>query len=177
MQVGDLLFIRFNGNPDLVAVCGRVRGLQESTVYPDRLIRARLNPAAADPDFVELAFGSRYVRDQLRPLIKTAAGQHGISGGNLKTVLLPLPDVERQAHLAIKMRAAAEAAGSGITTTVAHTSDLLDRVEHRILDAGFRGDLVPQDATDEPAEETLARLRQQAEMPASPKVRHRCRAA
>jgi hypothetical protein len=37
LRDGDLLFTRYNGNPDFVAVCGVVRGLKRDTAYPDKL--------------------------------------------------------------------------------------------------------------------------------------------
>lgn len=57
---------------------------------------------------------------------------------------------------------AAVAAGewSGSRTVVRRARSLLDRLEPRILDAAFRGDLVPHDAADEPAEAALVRLRE-----------------
>ena len=54
LQAGDLLFTRYNGNPALVGVCAMVPELNETLVYPDKLIRAHLKPGF-DPRFLEIA--------------------------------------------------------------------------------------------------------------------------
>lgn len=43
LRNGDLLFTRYNGNRELVGACAQVRGLVEPTVYPDKLIRGRVD--------------------------------------------------------------------------------------------------------------------------------------
>jgi type I restriction enzyme S subunit len=161
----DLLFVRFNGNPELVASCGMVRSLQGECVYPDKLIRMRLNERLALPEYVEMAAGSSMARKHLKTHIKTAAGQHGISGADLKSLPLPVPDVETQREAAATnaiQRATADAVEREATRALA----LLDHLEQSILARAFRGDLVPQDPTDEPAAATLSRLAETTVPPA-----------
>lgn len=62
LRAGDLLFTRYNGNPDLVANCGMVRILDEQLIYPDKLIRIRVNRELADPEFVEAVCAPRLKR-------------------------------------------------------------------------------------------------------------------
>jgi type I restriction enzyme S subunit len=94
LQAGDLLFTRYNGNPDLVANCGMVRELDERLIYPDKLIRVRIDCQLADPTFIEAICASPQARLALTPFIKSAAGQHGISGTDLKKLLIPLPPMK-----------------------------------------------------------------------------------
>jgi type I restriction enzyme S subunit len=152
----DLLFIRFNGNAALVAACGMVRHLEEPCVYPDKLIRMRLDEAKALPEYVEMAAASSIAREQLADHIKTAAGQHGISGSDLKTLRLPMPHVAEQRSIAARVashRLAVEAAEREATRALA----LLDRLEQGILTRAFRGELVEQDPNAESAEALLSR--------------------
>lgn len=79
LREGDLLFTRYNGNPDYTAVCGRVQGLKQEITYPDKLIRVRMT-TDVNPAFIELMCSSPQARQWLAPHIKSAAGQHGISG-------------------------------------------------------------------------------------------------
>src|SRR5262249_49317546 len=54
VQEGDLLFTRYNGNPDLVGVCGEVRNISRAIAYPDKLIRVRVLRDLCAPSFLEI---------------------------------------------------------------------------------------------------------------------------
>lgn len=101
----DLLFVRYNGNPELTAACGMVRMLEAPRVYPDKLIRVRMDEGKALPEFIELAMRTERLREQLRVLIKTAAGQHGISGRDLLRVRLPVPPLAEQRRIVARVEA------------------------------------------------------------------------
>ena len=101
----DLLFVRYNGTPDLTAACGMVRSLDADCVYPDKLIRVRVDESTALPEFVELAMTTEAARKRLQAHIKTAAGQHGISGRDLLRVKLPLPPLAEQRRIVARIEA------------------------------------------------------------------------
>lgn len=105
LRDGDLLVVRYNGNPELTASCGMVRGLDGPCVYPDKLMRVRLHEAIALPGFVELAMQTPEMREQLAGFIKTAAGQHGISGKDLRVVELALPPLAEQRRIVARIEA------------------------------------------------------------------------
>jgi len=142
----DLLFIRFNGNSQLVAACGMVRDLEGECVYPDKLIRIRTDQRCAVPEYIEITAGSSVAREQLVNHIKTAAGQHGISGADLKTLKLPMPDVTIQATVASEVTKKRNA-GLVAQQEAARALALLDRLEQSILIRAFRGELVSQAAS------------------------------
>jgi type I restriction enzyme S subunit len=96
LRSGDLLFTRYNGNPEFVGACARVPDGVEALSYPDKLIRVRLAPEVFDSRFVCYAWASGLVRRQVRQFVKTSAGQVGIAGGSLKKVRLPLPPLAEQ---------------------------------------------------------------------------------
>ena len=175
LKSGDLLFTRFNGNPELVAACGRVRELpEEGMLYPDKLIRVRLNQDRVVPEFAEIIASSPQARTQLEQNIKSAAGQHGISGGDLKMLRMPLPTVDAQKVIA-RRTASALREIDRLVAEAAAARRLLDRLDQAILAQAFRGDLVPQDPADEPASVLLDRIR--AERAAAPKARRGRKAA
>jgi type I restriction enzyme, S subunit len=94
-----------------------------------------VDESKASADFVEAASWSTEVRGQLASHIKTAAGQHGISGADLKTIRLPMPDLAtQQAELKIQRDAADTAASEAVRAL-----SLLDRLEQGILARAFRG--------------------------------------
>lgn len=162
LRNGDLLFTRYNGNPELVAVCGLVRGLIELTVYPDKLIRVRLDNERVLPEFVELIAQAPQARRQLEPHIKTAAGQHGISGRDLQTLTVPVAPLALQSAIT-KKATAALAWLDKVATEYARAERLLPKLDQAILAKAFRGELVPQDPNDEPAAVLLERIRAERE--------------
>lgn len=102
----------------------------------------------------------------------------------LKALHLLTPPVNEQRRIVVKIdnlsarskRAREELAKcSGLEAASART--LLDRLDQAILAKAFRGELVPQDAADEPASVLLERLRAEREAAPAPKRRGRKRAA
>lgn len=170
LRDGDLLFTRYNGNPDFTAVCGMVRGLTQATTYPDKLIRVRLS-TNADPAFVELISATRQAREWLAPYIKSAAGQHGISGADLKRLPVPLPSLEAQ-RMIVRSTSAALTWIDRLASEAANARKLIDHLDQAVLAKAFQGELVPKDPNDEPAEVLLERLRTARDAaPAETKVR------
>ena len=98
-----MLIVRYNGNARFVAACGMVRDAVDGCVYPDKLIRIRVDPAQAIPEYVELAMLTPDARRQLDPFIKTAAGQHGISGKDLRRLIIALPPLAEQRRIVARI--------------------------------------------------------------------------
>lgn len=140
LRAGDLLFTRYNGNPDLVANCGMVRAPDEPMIYPDKLIRVRLDCQVAVPEFVEALCASPQARIGLAPSIKSAAGQHGISGTDLKRLPIPLPSKDRQQQIIARIRRSFSAIDR-VVDGFNRAALLLDRLDQAVLAKAFRGEL------------------------------------
>ena len=108
---GDLLFTRYNGNPRFVGACAEIPADAPALTYPDKLIRVRVADDASLPAFVALACSVGGARAQIQASVRTTAGQAGISGRDLKSVTIRLPDVESQAAA---VAAAHESGGAAI---------------------------------------------------------------
>jgi type I restriction enzyme S subunit len=160
LQKGDLLFTRYNGNTDYVAVCGMFMEEVENFVYPDKLIRVRVNSAIVTPEFIELIFQTPQVRETLRSYIKTSAGQHGISGGDLKSITIPVPSITSQ-RLIVENTTQKLNFLRAILREHETIQSLLDRLEQATLAKAFRGELVPQDPSDEPASVLLEQVKRE----------------
>ncbi|MEU8375998.1 restriction endonuclease subunit S [Micromonospora sp. NPDC048894] len=96
---GDLLFTRYNGNIDFVGACAMVPEGAGNLTYPDKLIRVRVNPAFADSRYIQYSFEASRVRSLVRAVARTTAGQAGVSGASLKSIVLPLPPLTEQRRI------------------------------------------------------------------------------
>lgn len=128
---GDLLFTRYNGNPDFVGACALVpQGVGDLT-YPDKLIRVRVDSRVVDSRFACYAWASELVRQQVRKHVKTSAGQVGIAGGSLKKVKLPLPPLAEQRRIVEALEeqlSRLDAAEVSVRAVVRRVDALLGRV-------------------------------------------------
>ncbi|HEV2642724.1 MAG TPA: hypothetical protein VGT98_08455, partial [Candidatus Elarobacter sp.] len=152
---GDLLFTRYNGNPGLVGACGMVGALAEATVYPDKLIRARVRRGRLDPRFAQIALSVGVSRAFIQSKVKTTAGQAGIAGADIKNVPIPLPDLKDQYAIIAEVEQR--------LTSVARLRAEIDvqlaraaRLRQAILRRAFEGKLVARAPNDEPARELVS---------------------
>ncbi|MCU0754920.1 MAG: restriction endonuclease subunit S [Xanthomonadales bacterium] len=104
LKKGDLLACRFNGNKFFV---GRLTIFQDylslDPIYPDKLIRVRLNPQIALPEFIRMAGDSDIVRSSIEQSCATTVGNWGISASNLKEIHFPLPPLAEQHRIVAKV--------------------------------------------------------------------------
>jgi type I restriction enzyme, S subunit len=176
VEEGDLLFTRYSGNPDFVGACARVRTLAHPTLHPDKLIRVVLDRERVDPAFVELACSSGSTLNEIRTRRKTTAGQVGIAGGQLKTVPVPLPPLEEQERIVAEVEARLSALDA-LRASIERAQQRSRALRAAVLAKAFRGELVPQDPADEPADRLLARLRAEREGEPTPRRTRRKKVA
>ncbi|MEM0961965.1 MAG: restriction endonuclease subunit S [Bacteroidota bacterium] len=171
---GELLFTRYNGNPDYVGVCGRVPSLARQILHPDKLIRGVPLPSV-ESRFLESALNTGESRRFVRDRVRTTAGQAGISQGDVLKAPVPLPPLEEQATIveAVDEKlSVAEAVAAEVDRQLARA----ERLRRSLLARAFAGRLVPQDPADEPASALLARLRGKPPAEATPADADRQRA-
>ncbi|HWB84457.1 MAG TPA: restriction endonuclease subunit S [Bryobacteraceae bacterium] len=145
LRAGDLLFTRYNGNPEFVGVAGVLR-TEEQLVYPDKLIRLRLpDDSPVSPDFLEIAVNSGQSRKFLRSRVRTTAGQAGISGADIKACPVAFPPSHtQQAELVQEVQRALTQANA-TAATVATNIRRAERLRSGILKLAFEGHLVVQE--------------------------------
>ncbi len=96
---GDLLFTRYSGNVNYVGACARVRHAPPNLLYPDKLIRGRTIAGLVEPAYLEAVINSPQARAAIRRLVKTTAGQIGISGSDLRSIPIPLAPYREQLRI------------------------------------------------------------------------------
>ena len=93
----DLLACRFNGNLHYVGSFALYRGTSGvEQVFPDKLIRFRVDVGRALPDYLRFVMNALPARRQIEAFCATTVGNIGISATNLKTVKLRVPSMEEQ---------------------------------------------------------------------------------
>jgi len=137
---GDLLFTRYNGNPNLVGVCGVVPPLNSPLVHPDKIIRCKLLSFSVLPEFVAIIANVGVSRDYLAKRVRTTAGQSGISGGDLKGLPVPIPPVAEQTRIVAEVERRLSVI-EGVEATVAANLKRAARLRQAILQKAFSGGL------------------------------------
>jgi len=82
-----------------------------------------------------------------------------INKGRFSLAPISVPCMEEQAEIVRRIEAAF-ARIDRLTEEASRAAHLLDRLDERLLAKAFRGELVPQDPDDEPAEALLTRIRE-----------------
>lgn len=92
----------------------------------------------------------------------TGSAQPKMTQANMNLILVPIPPIEEQ----VRINAAIHRAFKQISTIESDKSDLqsiITQAKSKILDLAIRGQLVPQDPSDEPASVLLERIRAEKE--------------
>lgn len=159
LEIGDLLFTRYNGSRSFVGVCGIIPKITNDLLYPDKLIRGQLvDKSLSLPEYLELACNFGVSRSHIDSHIKTSAGQQGIAGSDIKSTPIPLPPLAEQ-HTIVRAVKQEFAAIRKLASLTSNCFQDLQSLDQSILAKAFRGELVPQDPDDEPASVLLERIR------------------
>jgi len=168
---GDLLISRAN-TLELVGAPVIVEQQPEALFLSDKILRLEM-PAASKP-WVLWFLRSPRGREQIELLATgNQLSMRNISQDALRRITIPMPLAEERQNriLALELTFAR---ADRLEAEVARARALLDRLEGAIHTRAFRGELVPQDPSDEPASVLLDRIR--AERAAAPKLKRSRRA-
>jgi type I restriction enzyme S subunit len=128
---------------------------------------AIMRPLFGCGDYVSLALRSPFVQGQI-DASKTQTAQANIFQGRIKKLVLAVaPEAER--NEIVKLAHVALSRAMRIQGDLIGLDQLLKQQDRSILAKAFRGDLVPQDPSDEPASVLLDRIRAERAAAASSK--------
>ena len=179
LELNDLLFTRYNGSIDFVGVCARVAELKhEVLLYPDKLIRVRVDKNQVIPEYLEIFSASQSARDYIYSLVKSTSGQKGISGADLKLMKVNLPSVSEQTEIVRRVEELF-AFADRIEQTVQAALSRVNNLTQSILAKAFRGELTADwraanpelISGDNSAEALLARIKAERAKVSSKKSR------
>ena len=100
LQAGDILMCRTNGTIQYVGMSALVHEDIADTVFPDKVIRLRVDKARVVPEFLWRLLQQPAVRRQIEGAARTAVGNFAIGGNDIKALTVPLPPPDVQARLA-----------------------------------------------------------------------------
>lgn len=157
---GDILVIRSNGSLDLVGRSAIVDDSAAGMLFAGYLIRMRVDPTKCIPEYLHHFLQSPVARDNITMAAKSTSGVNNVNAQQLQALHVPLPDLATQRSL-IQQIEQSFARADRLEAEATRARALLDRLETALLAKAFRGELVPQDPNDEPAQTLLDRIRQQ----------------
>lgn len=158
LQAGDVLFNTRNS----VELVGKVTIWPQDMpgrVYNNNILRLRFGPNI-DPRFAFRYMMSPFFRDLMEQEKSATTSVAAIYQRSLYAAPLPVPPKDEQETLARQIEAAF-ARADRLEAEATRARALLDRLESALLAKAFRGELVPQDPNDEPAQVLLDRIRTQ----------------
>jgi type I restriction enzyme, S subunit len=177
LRAGDLLIVEGNGSLQQV---GRVAIWQDESldcVHQNHLIRWRTYEM--EPKWALYWLMSPVGRELLEERAQTSTGLHTLSVSKISGIPIAYPSLSEQKqviHLVGVLFTLADQLEAKLTAA----RKVVDRLTPALLAKAFRGELVPQDPTDEPASVLMERIRaaRQAEADAGkPSRRGRPKAA
>jgi len=137
----DVFIVRYNGDINRVAKPAIHKAAGECrAVFPDKLMRLRPDLSKMSPDFLVFALNARSVREQIEELGKTTAGNIGISAGNAKSFVVPVPPLAEQRRIVAELDTL-QAVVDTAKHLQAETAAQLDALLPSILDRAFGGGL------------------------------------
>lgn len=153
-QIGDVL-VSCSGS------VGRVALVDRDDQYVMVRSAAMIRPARqyVDSAFLMISLQSPFCQTQIQERSKATA-QANLFLGEIKQIVIPLPSMDEQLEI-VRRITALVAHISTIEDQITQTELNVDQFVPSLLAKAFAGELVSQDATDEPASELLRRIRQE----------------
>ncbi len=118
-------------------------------LYPDKLIRVRVDEKQIIPSFLELFAASYEAREYIYSLVKSTSGQKGISGKDLKLMKVELPSILEQTEIVRRVDQLFTHADR-IEQQVNQALARVNNLTQSILAKAFRGELTEQWRKDNP---------------------------
>ena len=154
--------------------------MHENLVYPDKLIRVRVNKEKVIPNYLELYYASSNVREFVMSLVKSTSGQKGISGQDLKEMNVCFPSIIEQTEIVRRVEQLFAYADQ-IEQRVKDAQKRVNHLTQSILAKAFRGELTAEWRAQNPdlisgensAAALLERIKVEREANAKPKKKVR----
>ena len=139
LKGGDILFNRTNSK-ELVGKCA-VFHEKGDYVFASYLIRIRVSPSEADPDYVAYIINSPIGRQQIDAMSRQIIGQANINSEELRGLQIPLPPLDVQQTIARRVKEGRAEIAHELENADREASEAKAEVEALILGTKKLGDL------------------------------------
>ncbi len=102
VRKGDILITRVNGSADIVGTFILARK-DLDVIYCDHFIRMRISSELVEPQYLAFLGESPRVRDQIKRLFVTTAGQKTVNQGHVRSLTVPIPPLAEQKRIVAKV--------------------------------------------------------------------------
>jgi type I restriction enzyme S subunit len=149
LDPGDVLFNRTN-SPELVGKTAIYRG-EQPAIYAGYLIRVRCR-ASLDPEFLNISLNSLAAREYCWRVKSDGVSQSNINAKKLAAYSFMLPLIDEQVEIVRRTHELFTYADQ-LEAKLTAARKLVERLTPALLAKAFRGELAPQDPSDQPASE------------------------
>jgi type I restriction enzyme S subunit len=168
VQAGDVLITKMGAPPG--DACLYPNHAPDAIITAD-CIKWTLSPLVDSPTFFVAAINADPVKKQIAQITRGVA-QQKVSLERFREIAIPVPPLLEQRAIVGELDRRLSAADA-LDATLQASLRRAERLRQSILERAFRGELVPQDPNDEPAEALLARLKATAADTPAPRRRGR----
>jgi type I restriction enzyme, S subunit len=155
----DILINRVNSMAYL-GKSGLVNNLKVPCVFESNMMRISVNEELVLSEYLILYLNCQIGLLELRKNAKHAVNQSSINQQDVKSVLIPLPPLEEQKEI-IRQVDKLFTFADKLEEHYQKAKEKTDKFPQSVLAKAFRGELVPQDPNDEPAEKLLERIKKE----------------
>ena len=160
LNTGDILIIRSNGSVSIVGRCALVSEFDLDYLYAGYLIRLRPHQYLVTPKYLLNIFSLHSVRNQIEQKAKSTSGVNNINTGEIQSLVVALCGIEEQTIIQAELESRLSIVDQ-IEQTIKTSLQQAEALRQSILKKAFSGQLVAQDANDEPASELMSRIRKE----------------
>jgi type I restriction enzyme, S subunit len=140
LNIGDVLIVRGNANPDLVGKACMVKDFPEGCIYPDitkRVVFRTDGENIVTPEYAVLAWNHSVVHNQIMRRAKTSNGTLKINNRDVKQIIMPVPPTGMQ-KIIVDLVAAAEAKTDALICKLKALEQLKRSLMHDLLTGTVR---------------------------------------
>lgn len=150
LEKGDVLFNRTNSS-DLVGKSAVYDEEYPPAVFASYLIRLKSDKKLYNSKLLSYFINSLFGRSYILSVVSQQVGQANVNGTKLSRMSIPLMSTAEQLEI-VRMLDPISSITDNIRPKINKTIHNIEILKQGILRTAYEGKLVPQDATDEPAE-------------------------